>query len=133
MKVRTIKLDSVEKTSVGLYYTKGLEFIAILIPKIRGGGYLKTPFGGRHSNDKYKLFERANIDLVNYHQTNDIDGYLHIATEISYFDDGHEAVVKEVIDFLKDIFPQIDSWKKITGDEFFDTVELNNKNLKNEN
>lgn len=116
-----------KKTNIGLYYTKGRKFISILIPKIDGVGYLNPTFEGIQPENKFQVFISSKIEGVNYYNIDDLDGFLRVGTNIGWWVDGYDEVVKKVIKVVKDLFPQIESWEEIDGDDFFDIVELNNK------
>ena len=93
--------------------------VAILIPKKRGNGHLRSPFGGHHANRQYIEFCDHNIrgkgDSV------DIDGYLVVGISFHQFEAEYEQCVKEIMEALCEIFPQADGYKEI-GSEFWNLI-----------
>jgi ABC-type tungstate transport system permease subunit len=100
------------------HVSESMNALLVLIPKKRGKGYLKSPFGGHHRNDKYNEF----LTLDDQHDTselNDVDGYLHIS--LRSFADPEKT--KKV---LEELFPQqIEGWEEKTLDGFIDAAEAN--------
>lgn len=99
-----------------LYYC-GISYqLAVLIPKKKGDGFLKSPFGGHHCNDYYRKFTslapRGTGDCV------DIDGYLAIG--VSY--NPSQRLVKDICSALKKTFPHISNFKEIGHDKFYSIV-----------
>jgi hypothetical protein len=109
-----------KKSNTALISINGISDINILIPKIRGKGYVKSPFGGHHSNDKYKELSRFNIDM----DVSDIDGYVNIHTSyrINQWDDAFNDYVNNIKKVFEELFPRIKSWKEIELRQFMDIV-----------
>jgi len=103
-----------------LYFTGLLESISLLIPKQRGSGYLKSPFGGHHSNERYWRFLEAIGQLT---QVDDIDGYVNVSTRyLGQFDD-KEEFEKKVMEAVIKVFPQVEKYEEIQHAEFWKIVE----------
>jgi len=112
-------MSTTEKKGPIRYYTGIQKGVAILIPKLRGVGYLKSPFGGHHANFKYREFGYHNIkgkgDSV------DIDGYLFVEISFNSWQPEYEQCVKEIVEALCEIFPQAEGYEEIHS-EFWDHV-----------
>lgn len=111
-----IKLKKME----ALYFTGINKVLAILIPKINGKGYLKSPFGGHHCNQKYSEF--SNLNLENIGDVYDIDGYVSIGFRFNVWDDEYEDRVKLIMESIVSIFPQCTGFKEANSSEFWSIV-----------
>jgi len=81
--------------------------VLLLIPKLRGEGYLRAPFGGQHSNERYWDFigeMRLGGDVT------DCDGYVSIDLRLS--NDGERIKAPEIIyAAVRKVFQQVENFK----------------------
>lgn len=110
------------KKNIGLYSTHSMDLV-VLIPKLRGVGYVKAPFGGHHSNQYYRAFMMFDFPL-HYFGCCDADGYLIIPLTFNTQQE-HKELVENVLKALIEIFPRISEFKKIEWNDYFDIVEKN--------
>lgn len=95
--------------------------VCVLIPKKRGKGYLKSPFGGHHANLQYRQFNQSNLEKVG--DSVDIDGYLSIEIRANSWDKDYYDVVHSVMDELMEVFPQIKGYEEIDSPTFWSHVK----------
>ena len=103
-----------------------------LIPKSRGKGYLKAPFGGEHSNDRYHAFMNE-MDCDLYFDAFDVDGYLHVEFKDYRIKNQNEHLpyFENMAKLLLKLFPKhADEWEKVDRNKFFDLLDNNLKRLK---
>ena len=101
-----------------LYYVGIARGVSILIPKRRGVGYLKAPFGGHHCNDAYRAFtSEIQSDCF------DIDGYLFVGTSYNWQSQEYRDFTSEVLQVLLEIYPHCSGAKEIGSDEFFKIIK----------
>lgn len=112
------------------YYTKLSESIGLLIPKQRGKGFLKAPFGGAHRGPKYGPFERALMPLRDIPKPRgcfmvgepvDIDNqpYIPLWQTWTTSPDRGAEVVKIVVNALREVFPYVDEWEEMPSGEYW--------------
>ena len=112
-------MADVQKKGPIRYFTGIQKGVAILIPKKRGTGYLKSPFGGHHANDKYREF--GDYTIKGKGDSVDIDGYLFVEISFSSWEPAYDQCVKEIMEALCEIFPQVEGYGEIHS-EFWDHV-----------
>jgi hypothetical protein len=104
-------------------YTHNYAEILFLIPKLRGSGYVKAPFGGHHGNAHYlSIMDRlSNIDFVSLI---DVDGYVCFDFDKS----GHyESDLEAIKTAIKEEFKRVTEFEYLTWTSFLDKVEENHK------
>lgn len=111
-------LEVMEEKKI-LFYTGILYEISILIPKFRGAGFLKSPFGGHHINKRYyelyNLFEME-IGINNAPRSIiDIDGYVALEFSTSRPPKAANLYLDEVLK----VFPYCTGYKEIGKSEFY--------------
>lgn len=107
-----------------LLYSTSLNEIAVLIPRKHLNGYLKAPFGGSHTNEKYKEWMREVSEMPIF-STCDLDGYLSIGFLSDRYKDHVKNNLQKVIETLIKLFPQITDSKEISLDEFYNATIKN--------
>lgn len=105
-----------------LYFTGIYKEVAILIPKKNGDGYLKSPFGGHHSNNKHKEF--TDLKNNNIGDCCDINGYLSVGIRVQWWQDGYNETVTDILNEIVRLFPQCSGYKEIDSDTFYSHVSL---------
>jgi len=95
--------------------------ISILVPKINGKGYLKSPFGGHHCGKKY--IEFCNLNLTYAGTCVDIDGYLSVGFGLNSWDEKYKEGIEEVMNGIVEIFPQCKGYKEIDSPTFWGHVK----------
>ncbi len=117
-----IKSELIEQLNKGclLYFTGVYERIEILMPRERGKGWLKSPFGGHHTNSFYWDFLNLRIPYVG--DCYDINGYLSICFSKHNHESDFNESVQLVLDGLKEVFSQILSTKELSHDEFYSLI-----------
>lgn len=95
--------------------------VCVLIPKKRGKGYLKSPFGGHHANLQYRKFNQSNLEKVG--DCVDIDGYLSVDIRANSWGKDYYDVVHSIMDELMDVFPQIKGYEEIDSPTFWSHVK----------
>ena len=95
--------------------------VAILIPKKRGVGYLKSPFGGHYAGEKYKEF--CSLNLTYAGDAFDIDGYLSIGLGLNSWDADYIKAVTEIMEGVISIFPQCCGFKEVDSPTFWSHVK----------
>ena len=95
--------------------------VAILIPKKKDIGYLKSPFGGHYAGAKYKEFCQLNLTYAG--DDFDIYGHLFIGIGLNSWDNDYDAAVKEIMDGVVSLFPQCCGYKEIDSPTFWSHVK----------
>ena len=93
--------------------------VAILIPKKRGVGYLRSPFGGHHTNRQY--FDFCDYNIKGKGDSVDIVGYLVVGISFYSLQPEYDQCVKEIMEALCEIFPQADGYEEIHS-EFWNYI-----------
>jgi hypothetical protein len=116
-----------KKTNTALISIDGVSGLGILIPKVKGVGYVKSPLGGHHSNEKYK--DLLSLHIENLGDVDDIDGYVHLTQRgrFNKWDDGYVAYMDNIKKAFTDLFPRIKDWKVLDWGKFMDVVIVNQK------
>lgn len=85
--------------------------LLVLIPKKRGGGYLKSCFGWHSKNEAAKIFDEEKPNWFVTGDTCDIDGYLSIDLKLNTWDNDFQKGIEETISSLKKCFPYVIKWE----------------------
>ena len=95
--------------------------ISILVPKKRGIGYLKSPFGGHHCNKHY--FEFTSLNLTYVGDCCDIDGYLSIDFRLNQWDEEYQFAINEIMTGIVTVFKQCEGYKEIDAETFYRLIK----------
>ena len=92
--------------------------VGFLIPKKRGSGFLKAPFGAHHVNKHFQKWSDMTFNNKNIADAFDIDGFLNIETKIRYKDEGFDELLNEILEILLQIFDQATGSRKVSRGRF---------------
>lgn len=111
------------KKGTAIYAINSVGNLCILIPKLRGDGYVKAPFGGHHANEKYREITHYN-DLP-IKDIEDCDGYVSVSFSVSRWSDTFTLIIGEVQEHFEKVLPRIKKWEKLSHKEFMEQVMIN--------
>ncbi len=86
----------------------------VLVPKKRGKGYLKVPFG------HHPVPALSDIEVSESVDMDGLDGMLTLQYGYTYPDSKRQAIVDRVMPRLAEVF-KFKEWEEVSNDAFFDT------------
>lgn len=95
------------------------QVIAVLIPKRKGEGFLKSPFGGHHSNKYYWDFMNKMTNERHFKDVSDIDGCAYVSTYLCYYEEGFDKHEENILKALESVFKHVNGFERITRHDFW--------------
>lgn len=102
-----------------LYTIQISNILAVKIPRKYKKGYLKSAFGGHHYNEANSKFDEYIAEITDNDYSADvfdIDGYLAFQGRFN------DEEISDIMEALKKTFPYCTEEKRLTLNEFTDTL-----------
>lgn len=112
-----------QSKGVALIYTGQYKKIIVFIPKKKTSGFTTNAFGTTvQPNNKKEELLKKDIDIIDVEDVEDNVQYLSFGIKRTCNKTQIQKGIKSFKKAVQEVFPHIKSWRKITGEDFYELI-----------